>query len=66
MEGVAMSRVRITTGRVMIAVTIVAALLATFQAGRRWERAARTTWIGVSIASKPYLYDDLHKAHSPE
>jgi hypothetical protein len=66
MEGFVMSQVRFTTGRVMIAVAIVAALLATFQAGRRWERAARTTWIGVSIPSKPYLYDDLHKVPSPE
>jgi hypothetical protein len=34
-------RVRFTVRRLMLLVLIVAALLAAFEAGRRWERAER-------------------------
>jgi hypothetical protein len=54
-----MTGVRFSTGRMMIAVAIIGVLLATFEAGRRWERVSSSTPVGVTIRSQPYLYDDV-------
>jgi hypothetical protein len=43
----------------MIAVAILAALLASFEAGRRWERVAS---VGITLPSQAYLNDDLGPA----
>jgi hypothetical protein len=48
-------RVRFTVRRLMVVVAILAALLASFEAGRRWERMGS----GVTIPATPYLADDV-------
>jgi hypothetical protein len=42
-------RVRFTVRRLMVVVAVVALLLGTFEAGRRWERAMRA----VEVPSSP-------------
>jgi hypothetical protein len=54
-----MTRVRFGVGKMMIAVAVIGALLATFEAGRRWERASHSTPVGMTVRSKPYIYDDV-------
>jgi hypothetical protein len=48
-------RFRFTVRRMMVAVAILAGLLASFEAGRRWERMGS----GVTIPATPYLADDV-------
>jgi hypothetical protein len=61
-----MSRARFGMGKMMIAVAVIGALLATFEAGRRWERASHSTRVGVTIRSTPYLRDDVASGHSSD
>jgi hypothetical protein len=37
-------RVRFTVRRLMLAIAVAAALVAAFEAGRRWGRAERAAW----------------------
>jgi hypothetical protein len=52
-------RLRFTMRRMLVVVAIVAALLASFEAGRRWERGAS---VGITLPSQSYLNDDLGPA----
>jgi hypothetical protein len=49
----------LTMRRMMLVVAIVGILLASFEAGRRWERASSSTTVGMTIPSQTYRFDDV-------